>query len=186
MKLHTQKRSNEKKLDAKRLRREGMIPAIVYRRGKESDLLTIDQAEYDALLRSIPQGRLSTTVLSLADEEGNEIKAIVKDIQYHVTSYDVLHIDLEELIPDVKVKVNVPIEFDGAIDCVGVKLGGVVRQVIRKVRVHCLPNDIPDVFRLNIKELAIGQYKKLKDIMIPEEVRPIANLDEVVVVIAKR
>jgi large subunit ribosomal protein L25 len=65
-------------------------------------------------------------------------------------------------------------------------LGGVLRLVNRHLCVECLPEEIPSVFEVDIKSLAVGQYKKFSDLAIPENVRPKADLDEVVVVIAKK
>jgi large subunit ribosomal protein L25 len=186
MKLSIKKRSTDKKCQSNRLRREGHIPAVLYVRGKESLSISVAQSEFDSILRSLVKGRLSTTIFTLVDEKGQEKKAIVKDIQHHPTSYKILHLDFEELHPDVPVNVKVPIECTGVIECAGIKLGGVLRRVIRFLRVNCLPEDIPNHFDLDVRELSIKQYKRLADLTIPEKVRPLANLDEVAVVIAKR
>jgi len=87
---------------------------------------------------------------------------------------------------DVAVCVKVPINCIGVADCAGIKLGGFLRQVIRHVKVECLPKKIPEEFQVDIKDLGIRQSKRLSDISMPEGVKPLANLEEVVVVIAKR
>lgn len=186
MKLNISNRDTSKKSEAKRARREGKIPAALYVHGKDALPINIEAAEYHALLRSIKKGRLATTIITLVDESGKERRAIIKDIQYHVTTYQVLHLDFEELLDDVKVKVKIPIEFKGEMDCVGVKLGGVIRQVIRGCRVQCLPKDLPECFKVNVAELSIGEARKLKDIEMSDSVRPLMDLNEVCVVIAKR
>ena len=186
MKLTVSKRTHNKKSEAKVLRREGNIPAVIYSGGKEGEAISIKLSEYRHHLSQIKRGHLPTTIFTLVDEQGNERRAIVKDIQYHVTTYDVLHLDFEELQDDSLVNVKVPIEFIGAADCVGVKLGGVLRQVIRHLRVRCLPKDIPTSFGVDVKSLNMKDTKRLRDIVIPEGVRPMANMDEVVVVVAKR
>ncbi len=186
MKLNIRPRSLDKKREPGRIRRAGDIPAVVYSRGSESDAIIVSGAEFGQILRSIVKGRLATTQLTLVDEKGKERKVLVKDIQYHPTTYTILHLDFEELKEGVKVKVKVPIECDGVMDCAGIKLGGVLRRVIRSIKVECLPKDIPDVFTLDVRELGIKQFKKLKDLAIPESVQPRANLEEVAVVIAKR
>lgn len=167
------------------LRRNGMIPAVVYSNGKEPITIAINQAEYAAHLRQIPQGRLSTTVFQLSGPTGNK-KIVIKDIQYNVTTYDVIHLDLEELHDNVTVNVKVPVSFIGAMECQGIKLGGFLRPVIRSVRVNCLPKDIPSEFVVDVKSLGIRQSIKLNQITFPNGVRPLANLNEVVVTIAKR
>lgn len=186
MKLTISERSIEKKREPKRIRREGKIPAILYSGGKEGQNIAVDEAEFSAALRRVVPGRLSTTVFTLKDAKGREHRAVIKDIQYKSTNYQVLHLDFAELVNDVKINVKVPIECIGVAECVGVKLGGYLRQVIRHVEVRCLPKDLPSVFEIDVAELGNRQYKKLKDLTIPETVKPLADLNEVVVVIAKR
>lgn len=186
MKLNIIERSHKKKRESNRIRRRGDIPAVLYGHGTDSQIITIKGPEFSAALREIPKGRLSTTVFTLTNEKGKEYQAIVKDIQYHSTTYDIVHLDFEVLEKDIRVNVKVPIECTGVIDCIGVKLGGVLRRVIRYIKVNCPPDQIPSFFELNVKDLGIRQYLKLADLTIPENVRPLAPLDEVAVVIAKR
>jgi large subunit ribosomal protein L25 len=186
MKLTYRNRSAERKSDSKRLRCEGAIPSIIYSRGQHSANVAVNGSEFSGLLRSVKPGHLSTQVFELTDEKGGKKKAILKDIQYDPTTYNVIHLDFEELVPGHKVNVKVPIEWIGVADCVGVKAGGVLRSVIRSLRVSCLPEHIPSVFKLDVRNLGMRESRRLKDLDIPNTVRPLTNLNEVVVVIAKR
>lgn len=186
MKLRLNKRSAERKSEAKKFRREGQIPAVIYVKDKDSEPVTIDNAEFSASLRAIVPGRLATTIYTLVDDKGKERRAIVKEIQYEPTSYRILHLDFEELIDGQKVTVKVPLECVGVADCQGIKLGGTLRQVLRFLRVSCLPKDIPSVFQIDVRNMGQMESKRLSDLQIPNTVRPIANLKEVAVVIAKK
>lgn len=186
MKLNVKPRPAEKKSDSKSLRREGFVPACMYVQGKPSETIAISKGELEAFLRGVKPGMLATTRVTLVLENGKEHTALVKDIQYDVTSYSVLHVDFEELKENVLVNVNVPIECTGVADCMGIKLGGVLRQVIRSLRVQCLPKDLPETFKLNISSLGLYESKRLNEIEIPKNVVPKADLKEVAVVIAKR
>jgi large subunit ribosomal protein L25 len=186
MKLKVSKRELVKKSESNRIRREGNIPAVMYVRGKSTDAIVVDGAEFGSLLRTVQPGRLSTTVFSLSDEHGKTYRAILKEIQYHPTTYKVQHLDFEQLFDDVKITINVPIECIGAVDCIGVKLGGVLRQVIRKLRVRCLPKDIPTVFLVDVKSMGQNDKKRLAELEIPQTVKPVVDLNEVAVIIAKR
>lgn len=186
MKLQTIKRAADSKSEAKRLRREGFIPAVLYKKEQEGETLAVNANEFNAYLRQVKSGHLPTTIFSLVDENGQERRVVVKDIQYEITTYAVKHLDFEELVKDHKINVKVPIECIGQVDCVGIKLGGVLRQVIRHVRVRCLPKDLPSYFELDIRELGLKQSKRLKDLQIPQAVRPLVDLNEVVAVIVKR
>ena len=178
-------RTSTKKSDTKQIRREGKIPGILYSAGKPNLQLTVSKDEMGAILRQMKPGHLGTTVFHLK-LDGKERKAIIKDIQYELTTYDVSHIDFEELFEDVPVSVKVPIQCIGIAECVGVKLGGFLRQIIRHVRVECLPKQIPTSFVIDVQDLGIKQSKKISDIAIPSGVKPLAKVDEVVVVVSKR
>jgi len=187
MNLQVGSRPGKNKTESKRLRREGNIPAVVYQRGKDSEKIFVKNSDFSSLLRGVQPGRLSTIIFKISDQNGQSYDAVLKEIQYHVTTYDVLHLDFEKLDEKTPVRVKVPIECTGTVDCVGVKLGGVVRNVIRQLPVECLPKDIPEVLQLNVKDLNLGESLRLRDLDIPQTLRPLTeNMNEVVVVIVKR
>lgn len=186
MKLTVMPRTAQKKSETNKLRREGFIPAVIYHKGKAGEPVYVPSLEMSAFLRSVQPGRLPTSIFKLIDSKGKERRAIIKDIQYNIINYEVVHLDFEELHDDVPVNVKVPIECVGSADCAGIKLGGVLRQVIRHVKVRCYPKDIPTYFTLDIKDLALKQSKRLADIEMPNTVRPLTGLKEVVAVIVKR
>jgi large subunit ribosomal protein L25 len=184
MKLTLTTRTSATKSAIKAIRREGNIPAVIYGLGEAVEKITVKGEEFRAVLRNLPQGQLATTVFDL--HLGSKArKAIVKDIQYNVASYDVEHIDFVLLANDKRVTVNVPIQVTGIAECPGIKLGGTLRQVIRTLKVSCLPKDIPSEFQIDIRDLNITQSKRLSDIAIPSKVRALAQMSEVAVVIAK-
>lgn len=185
MKLKVATRKVEQKSQVKALRRQGQIPAIIYHQSKAGEPTSVDTVEFETLLRKVQSGRLSTTIFELHGA-GKPRKAILKDIQYNPVTYDVIHLDFEELIEGTPVTIKIPLEPTGVADCVGIKLGGFLRQVIRYVKVKCLPKDIPTYFEIDVKDLGMRESKRIKDIAIPNTVRPVANMNEVVVVIAKR
>lgn len=179
-------RSAARKCEALQLRRAGYIPAVLYSKGLIGENVAVKSEEFSVFLRNLPKGRLPTTILMLTDPQGRERRAIIKDIQYNVVNYQVIALDFEELHDNRHVNVNVPIECSGVVDCIGIKLGGVLRQVIRQVRVRCLPRDIPEFFNLDVTDLAMRQSRRLSDLSWPDGVRPLADLNEVAVAIVKR
>lgn len=186
MKLAIKTREAKKKSAVKALRRDDYIPAVIYHRSKEAEPFAVSSVEFSALLRAIVPGRLSTTVIELASEKGKSRRAIIKDIQYNPVSYDVIHLDFEELVDDVTINVKVPVECVNVVDCVGIKLGGFLRQVLRHVKVSCLPKDIPSHLELDVKEMAIYDQRRVRDLKIPQILKPMVNMNEVLLVIAKR
>jgi large subunit ribosomal protein L25 len=168
-----------------RLRRDGNIPAIIYNQGKPGHPVYIKKEEFDAILRKMQPGLLSTTFFELSDGE-KKVKVLIKEVQYHKTSYAIEHIDFIAVSDERPIQVNVPIQLSGVADCVGAKLGGFLRPVIRFLRVSCLPKHLPQSFMLDVKDLGVAESRRLADIAIPEGVRPIAKMNEVAVVIAKK
>ncbi len=183
MELSISRREGNRKSELKKLRHSGYIPAVIYGKEKNENIF-IPCAEFDKALRSMQKGRLATTVFILKDKD-KQIKVIVKDIHYDITSYAVIHIDFMPISDDREVKVNVPIECIGKEECNGIKLGGTLRQSIRTLRVKCLPKDMPEFFQIDIKSMEIGDYKRLSDIEMPKNVIPLKVLNEIAVVVAK-
>jgi len=186
MKLQILARDAKTKSESKQLRREGKIPAVIYHGGKEASNITIHRNELDTIMRYMQPGRLSTQVFTLSDANGKERKAILKEVQYNIVNYNVIHLDFEELHDHIYVNVKVPIECTGTVDCIGVKQGGAIRQVIRNVRVRCLPKDIPPAFSVNVASMAMRDQFRLKQIDMPNTIKPQANMEEVAIVIVKR
>ncbi len=185
MQLKTFERTSGIKSELTQMRRAGNIPAVIYAKGEPVQHVIVDGAQFRALLRDVKSGCLSITKVSL--EGAVDVKeAVLKEIQYHPTTYDVWHLDFEALHPSRYVNVKVPIRYVGVADCVGIKSGGgTLRQVIRSMRVSCLPKDMPEAFEMDIRELQVGQTKRLSDIVLPANIKPLADLNEVAVVIAK-
>lgn len=185
MKLTVSSRVSEKKSDVLKVRRAGDIPAILYAPGRPAEKVVVKGEEFQTALRQMKPGQLPTTVFTL--HMGNaERKAVVKDIQYHVTNYKVAHLDFVELQDKVPVKVKVPISFVGVSECIGVKLGGFLRQVVRTVLVECLPKDLPKEFFIDVRDLELFDSRRLKDLDLPKGVKMHASPEEVVVIVSKR
>jgi large subunit ribosomal protein L25 len=185
MKLAVQKRNAGKKGETNKLRREGNIPGIIYGGNEPNMPIQVKADEIQAILRNTKQGLLATTVFELHDGKKTH-KAVIKDIQYHVASYDVVHIDFIQLTEDKPVTLNVAIQLVGVAECVGVKQGGFIRQVIRTMKVSCLPKHIPQEFTVDIRSLDLGQSKRLSDIAVPAHVSAIGQMDQVAVIIGKK
>lgn len=185
MKLTAKARPGKDKGLNSQIRRKGNIPAVLYAAGKGGNSIEVDGIEFNAALRSIQKGHLSTTVFNI-NLDGKELKAIVKEIQYEVTTYRVIHLDFEELIEGYPITLRIPVECTGQAECQGIKLGGALRQVIRQVQVNCMPNNIPPYFELDIRELKMKEVKRLSDLVMPKGVKLIGTTDEVVALIAKR
>ena len=184
--LTLSKRDTSSKSELTRIRRADDIPAVMYSSHQDSTTVTVSGAEYGAILRKVKEGYLPVTIFKL-QFEGKEYKALIKGVDYHKTTYDVVHIDFQILEDKTLVAVKIPVDFIGEADCEGIKLGGFLRKVMRHVKVRCLPKDIPQGgFPIDIKPLNIGQAAKVSDIKVSSSVKILANQEDVLCVIAKR
>ena len=185
MKLTLQKRDTGKKGTLSRIRANGDIPAVLYSKKGATEAVSVSGKDYGAAIRVMEQGHLSTTVFEV-ELEGKKLSAIVKDIHYHPTTYQVLHLDLMQIEGKEEVFVNVPVVCTGVAECAGIKLGGFLRQVRRQIPVRVAANKIPKHFEIDIKNLGLKQSLKTKHISMEKHIRCLFPMEEVVVTIAKR
>jgi large subunit ribosomal protein L25 len=185
MKLSYFSRTTGKKGEVNKLRREGSIPAVLYGLNQSAQPIFVKKNEVETFLRNMKAGLLSTAVFELNDGQKTR-KAMIKEVQYHRSTYAILHIDFALVDDKAMVTVNVPVQITGVAECAGVKSGGFVRQSIRSLKVSCLLKDIPQELSLDVRDMEIAHTKRLSDIAIPAGVKPIAKMNEVAVVIAKK
>ena len=147
---------------AKRLRAQGRVPAVIYGRQAKPQNLEVDRKDLENLIHhSITENLLVDLVVD-KDPRPKRL-ALVQEVQHHALSGEVLHVDLHEVHENEKVTVMVPVETVG--EASGVKnSGGVLEHVLFKVKVRALPKDLPEVIRLDVSHLEIGQSIHIGDI----------------------
>jgi large subunit ribosomal protein L25 len=171
--LEAQPRTPGTKNDARRVRRDGRIPAVVYGAGKSAVPVAVDPRQVSRILHS-ETGHNSVFDLAL---DGEKTKAMIVDWQYEPIKGSLLHIDLKRIAMDQKLRVNVPIELIG--DPEGVKTqGGLLEQIVREVEVECLPADIPNVIELNVADLVFGVVLRVSDLPKNDKVRFVTDADQ--------
>lgn len=154
------------KRDAGRLRRKGQLPGIVYRAGKVAEALAVDGRELHSRVQSLDGSHLIK--LQSTDSALNGRIVLIRDVQYHPVTHDVLHLDLYEVDLTQKTTVMVPVNYVGR--PVGVVNGGVLQSVAREIEVECLPTDIPGELEVDVSGLEIGDSLKSEDIVLPPDV----------------
>ncbi|MCE5294642.1 MAG: 50S ribosomal protein L25/general stress protein Ctc [Chlamydiales bacterium] len=184
--IHITERKAKTKGEAKELRREKQIPVCIYSKGNVADTASVGQVDFETVLREVESGFLSTTIFALKTANGKTRRAVIKDIQYKPTTYQVLHLDFQELHEDSPIDIKVPVKCLNALDCSGVKLGGYLRSLMRHVKVRCLPRNIPNHFEIDVKELNLNQNRRVSDLVIPKDVRPLVKSHEIVVAVMKK
>lgn len=165
---------------AKRLRRDGKLPAVLYGEGRPSRTVTCSPREVVEILRS-EHGQNSILTLKVAD--GRKQTAMVHDYTVDPVSRKLLHVDFKRIDLKVAVEVNVPIELAG--DPRGVKLeDGILEQVIREVLVRCLPTVIPDSLVIDVSDLEIGDAVHVSDLPAADGVEILGDPDQTVATVA--
>jgi len=162
--LTAEPRQQSGKSAARSLRRSGRIPAVVYGHGDETRSLTVNAHELKKLLASI---NVDNTIIELNIEGGESKQALIREVQYHPTRMDVLHLDLYQIHAGEKISLMIPIRLHG--NAVGVREdAGVLQQVLHDLQVECLPRDIPEGFDIDIDHLRIGDSIHVRDLDVPK------------------
>lgn len=169
-KLTVKRRTATGKGVARKLRNNGLIPAVLYGANKESVSLTVSPT---ALAGCLDPGKRHNTVIALTltsdDGAGAEtVDAMLKDYQIHPLRRVVTHADFIRITAETRVHVSIPLLVEG--NSPGVKLGGVLHQVFRELNVECKPADIPVSITTNIGALEVGDAIHVSDLTLTEGV----------------
>ncbi|MGH8494999.1 MAG: 50S ribosomal protein L25/general stress protein Ctc [Gammaproteobacteria bacterium] len=149
---------------SRRLRREGKVPAVLYGGKREPRSIALD---HQALLHQLENEGFYSSVLTIrvGDEEQ---AAILKDLQRHPARHRVLHVDLQRILADEKIRMNVPLHFIGENEAPGVKLEhGVLSKMESDVEVSCLPKDLPGYLDIDCSAMGMDDMLYLSDIKLP-------------------
>jgi large subunit ribosomal protein L25 len=149
---------------SRRLRHAGKVPAVLYGGQQDAQALTLDQQN---LLTMIDNERFFSSIVQLKIGEKTQ-EAIVKDIQMHPARNVVVHVDLQRVSENEKIRIHLPIHFKGETIAPGVKTqGGVVSHMRADVEVSCLPKDLPEFLELDLSGMSLNDTKFLADIPLP-------------------
>lgn len=153
----------------RRLRREGLVPGVVYTGGKDARAFKVAAREAELIIAS------GQALFDLEIEGTDAVPVVIKEQQVHPVRGDLQHLDLQEVRLDVKIQAEVPVELEGADDAPGVKASGVLEHVTHEVTVEALPTDIPDSLVLDVSAMEIGDTLDLTALKTPEGVELVAD-----------
>jgi len=163
----------------RRLRKSGMIPAVIYGRGKQPVVVAVNPNDVKTILHS-EAGRNTIFAVSVDGSEQNN--AMVKDYQLDPVHGNLIHTDFLEIAMDRLLELAVNIEIVG--DAEGVKLGGGIMDIVtRSIDVECLPSDIPESIKVDVSALKINDYIRVKNIQTDAKVRILTDPEVVIVTI---
>ena len=149
------KRETLGKKEAKRLRTENIVPAVLYG-GDEVIHFAVSFSDLRKLIYT------PNVYLIDLDIEGEKYKAIIQDVQWHPVEEQILHIDFLKVEDDKAVKISIPVQLKGMAK--GIKAGGKLKNNLRRLKVKALAENLPDVITIDVTELAIGQSIKVEDL----------------------
>ena len=180
--LNVKRRERAGKQISKRLRREKLIPGVLYGLGMDPMPLIIDMKELLSLLHS--SGRNAVVNLAIEDTK-KKFKSFIYDIQHDPISGEIIHIDMKQISLDEKIHVTIPIRLIGT--SIGVKTeDGIVEHIMHTLDISCLPSDIPEEITVDITDLQIGDGIYVRDIK-HEKFDILSDVDSVAVhIIAPR
>lgn len=164
---------------ARRLRREGVIPGVLYGSGKPATPIAIDP---HALREAVSTGHGTHAVFDVVFEgQKTRHHAIIQEMQLDRVKDLVTHVDLREVKLSEPIEADVGVSLEGTAP--GVKAGGLLETVIHEIRVKALPGDIPEHLVLEIGHLELGQVARVSELVVPEGVTVLSDPDETVVTV---
>jgi len=170
-------RAERGKNEIRRLRRQGMIPAVVYGGKGDNIALAVDPKSLQKVLRS-EAGR--NAILKLDITGAGATNAILKSWQVDPIKESFLHADFYRIAMDVAIRVTIPVQIKG--EARGVKVdGGILELIMREIEVECLPGDIPERIEADVSDLGINGALRVSDLSVTAKVKILEGPDQVVV-----
>ncbi len=173
-KLVAETRTTNGSAEARRSRKAGKVPAIVYNHQRETLPIQLDAHVFAMLLEHHGE----SMVLQLTIEGVGEKTVLLKDVQHDPVSGGLVHADFMEISLTETLEAPVAIELIG--DAAGVKLGGILEQQLEEIDVECLPMDLPEVIEVDISKLNIGDHLRVSELPLPAGVVAVTEGDVVV------
>lgn len=168
--LEAQSRSDFGKGASRRLRREALVPGIVY--GGDTDPVAVS-LEQRVVAKHLEDDAFYSAIIDLSID-GKKESVLLRDLQHHPYKSIIMHMDFQRVKADQEVHVHVPLHFIGEEACAGVKAGGALSKVDVEMEVACLPAALPEYIEVDVTNLGLGESIHLSQIALPEGVRSIA------------
>jgi len=174
------KRENTSSGSNNKLRAEGFIPAILYGGKDQNQNISVDKKAFKNIINS---ETFLSKVLEI-DIDGKKEKVIPRDVAFHVVSEEPIHIDFMRILAGKKIILEIPVKFINHPDSPGLKRGGVLNIVRRKVELKCPGENIPDDITVDLAGTDIGTSIKISSVKLAENVLPTIDRDFVIATVA--
>jgi len=174
--LNVAPRENFGSRNARRMRREGLVPGVVYAGGSEATAFQVSERDVRNVLAE------GAALFDVSVDGGKARPVVIKEQQLHPVRGTLRHIDLQEVNLKEAIQADVTIELEGIDDAPGIKAGGVLDQVTREITVEALPTDIPDSITVDVSTMEINDTLQLSAIEAPSGVTFVVEEDEEVTI----
>lgn len=151
---------------SRRLRRQGLVPGIVYGGHRDPQMVSVQHSE---LYRQLDYEAFYSSLLDLK-LEGETAQVVLKDLQRHPSKPFVIHVDFQRVSAKDKLRMSVPLHFENEDTSVGVKAGGAVSHNLTEVEITCLPKDLPEYIAVDMAQVDMGDSILVSDLKLPEGV----------------
>jgi large subunit ribosomal protein L25 len=176
-------RDDQGKGASRRLRHAGRVPAILYGGKREPRALSLD---HNKLSLALENEKFYSSIMQLKVGDQTQT-ALLRDVQRHPWKNQIVHVDLQRVYEDEKIRLSVPLHFVGEVVAPGVKTGGGMMSHLRnELVVECLPKDLPEFLTIDVSGMNLNESLHLSDIKLPEGVTSVeaeAGKDPVVVAV---
>ncbi|NOX36929.1 MAG: 50S ribosomal protein L25 [Calditrichaeota bacterium] len=173
--IEARKRDLVGKKSSKKLRQKGLVPGVFYEKGKPAVHLVFDKKALQYFM-SHAHGLVDIKI----EGKKEPLKCVLKDVQYHPVTDEVIHVDFQGVTMGEKISVTVPLVLRGTPQ--GVKEGGLLEHMIRELEIECLPKHLPEQLEIDVSNLKIGDALHVKDLSF-ENIRILDDPNEVILVI---
>lgn len=180
--LKVETREGSGKRSAKDLRNKKLIPAVVYKGGKDALKLQLAASDLAEVLHTkAGENVIVTLKIAGGDSKAKDKTVVIKEIQREPIQSRILHVDFNEISLTEALKVNVPLTTHGEPE--GKKEGGTLEHVMWELQVECLPTDIPEKIEVDVSKLKIGEAIYVKNITAPEGVKVLTDPELIAMIV---
>jgi len=164
-------RADKGKGASRRLRRENLVPAILY--GAEDDPQPV-QLKHNEVIKHLENDAFYSQLLMVSVDGGEPVRSLLRDVQRHPFRQQILHMDFQRVVAGAELTVTVPIQFINEDICDGVKVGGgIINHIENELTISCLPRNIPEFLTVDMEKIELGQTVSISDIELPEGVKSV-------------
>ncbi len=158
----------ERKVAARKLKKDGKIPAIVYGKQTKSMPIEIKIKDIEKTVKTLEEGTLLITLKLKEKDKQEEKTVVIKEVQRDPRTDEIIHADFHQISENEKAIFRVPVFAKGVAE--GVKMGGILEHSLRELSLRCLPKDLPSRIEVDISSLKIGHSLTIGDVQLPDGV----------------